>query len=326
MIVTVTPNPSLDKTVELSGPLAVGQVQRATGQHAEPGGKGVNIARALAAAGDATLALLPGDPSDPVISALHELAVPHRSITLGQPLRTNIAVTDPQGITTKINELGPRLSPQHAADFTALILREAAGASWIAMAGSLPPGLPADFYQRTIGQVRRASAPALVAVDASGDALVRAAAGSPDLIKPNAEELKEVAGRLLGAHQVPRLTAAELEGSKQEVARLVRALQAHGIRAALVTLGRHGAVFVPANPSEPVLAASGPPLVVRSTVGAGDASLAGFLSAHERGATASECLRHAMAQGRAAASLPGSTMPGPEDLRLSDVVVEELTL
>ena len=365
MILTVTPNPSLDKTVELPAPLAVGQVQRAASQRAEPGGKGVNISRALSAAGEQTLALLPGDPTDPVLTALSELGVPHRGLPVGEALRTNIAVTDPAGTTTKINERGPQLDAAAMTGFQEMILQAAPGASWLALAGSLPPGAPTDLYARLISALR-GNAPddadrsgtgagtgagagtgtrtgtqntvPLVAVDASGEALAAAAAAGPDLIKPNAEELLELHAALCGTEasgpaqaadvEAPSVSPEELETDHALVLRLVRDCQAHGVRAALVTLGAHGALFVPAPTSgeaEPVLTASGPPLVVRSTVGAGDASLAGFLSAAERGAGPDERLRRAMAQGRAAASLPGSTMPGPDDLRLSDVTVTEFT-
>lgn len=331
MIITVTPNPSLDKTVELAAPLAVGQVQRAAAQHAEPGGKGVNIARALSAAGEETLALLPGDPSDPVLTALTEIGVPHRSVPVGAPLRTNIAVTDPGGTTTKINELGPVLYPASVTALRELILRSAEGASWVALAGSLPPGAPADLYGQLIAALReRPGAAPRIAVDASGTALAAAAGAGPDLIKPNAEELLELHAALCGTEASPGVAAAELEGSRDLVLRLVRDCQRHGVRTALVTLGAHGALLVPptdpdAAEAGPVLSSSGPPLVVRSTVGAGDASLAGYLSADQRGAPAPDRLRQAMAQGRAAASLPGSTMPRPQDLLLSDVVVEEFT-
>ena len=105
----------------------------------------------------------------------------------------------------------------------------------------------------------------------------------------------------------------------------MHSLQPFGVRAALVTLGARGAVFVPAaeHAGAPISYAHGPKLAARSTVGAGDAALAGFLIAHRRGEPHVSCLRQAVAHGRAAAALPGSTMPTPNDLSLDDVVVEE---
>ncbi|WP_146341001.1 1-phosphofructokinase family hexose kinase [Nesterenkonia sp. NBAIMH1] len=328
MILTVTPNPSLDRTVELPAPLAVGQVQRAAAQHSEPGGKGVNITRALAAAGESSLALLPGDPGDPVLLALEELEVRHEALPIGAALRTNITITDPAGTTTKINEPGPALVQDQVEALAQAVIRRAGTASWTALAGSLPPGVPETFYADVISRLRSAAgeAPHAIAVDASGPALAHAAAAGPDLIKPNAEELLELHRALIGPEATPAVHASELEGDRGLAVELVRRLQTRGVRSALVTLGPHGAVLIPEEGSSaPVLAASGPPLVVRSTVGAGDASLAGYLLAAHRGGTAEERLLRAAAQGRAAASLPGSTMPRPHDLRILDIVVEHIT-
>ncbi|MCI2265665.1 1-phosphofructokinase family hexose kinase [Sediminivirga luteola] len=328
MIVTVTPNPSLDRTIELPGPLIPGELQRAAGQSVESGGKGVNVSRALSAAGAGNLAVLPGDPSDPVLVGLAEIQVPFRSLPLGAPLRTNITITDPQGTTTKINEAGPRFGHQLTAALEELILHAAEGASWVVLAGSLPPGVPDDFYARVAGQLRSrygTQAPR-IAVDASGPALAAAVAARPDLIKPNAEELLDLHRRVAGAPAragAPQPAPAELERHPDLVVDLLRDLQPAGVRTALVTLGARGALLIPpAGSADPVLCAYGPPLTARSTVGAGDASLAGYLAAHQAGGTAEDCLRQATAQGRAAASLPGSTMPAPGDLTPSDVVVE----
>lgn len=327
MIVTVTPNPSLDKTVELADALITGAVQRAVRATAEPGGKGVNISRALCAADRETLAVLPGDPGDPVLTGLTEAGVPHRSVSAGAPLRTNITVTDPRGVTTKINEPGPAFDDAGTRALIELTVSLSGGASWVALAGSLPPGMPEDLYARLITDLRNAlpSAAPKVALDSSGAALAAAVAASPDLIKPNAEELLELVTRLTG--DVPDLSPESLEAEPEQVLDLARRAQSCGARTVLVTLGAHGALLVPPpdQGSLDVLRAAGPALVARSTVGAGDASLAGFLLADESGATAEQALRRAAAQGRAAASLPGSVMPRPEDLDLEAVEVTAFT-
>ncbi|MDZ5076664.1 hexose kinase [Nesterenkonia sp. HG001] len=328
MIITLTPNPSLDKTVELDAPLAPGAVQRAVRASAEPGGKGVNISRALVAAGQETLAVLPGDAADPVLAALREIHVPHRGLALGEAVRTNITVTDPAGTTTKINEPGPAFDTVRTQALLSLTLSSADGASWAALAGSLPPGVPTDFYAQVITGLRTAcdGRTPKIALDSSGPALAAAVAAEPELIKPNGEELLELVTLLTG--QAPlfpdgtSIRAEELERRPDDVLRLVRTTQDHGVRAALVTLGAHGALFVPAEPEAQVLRAWGPELVARSTVGAGDASLAGFLLADQLGRSTADRLRQAAAQGRAAAALPGSVMPSPEDLDLDVVVVE----
>ncbi len=192
MILTLTANPSLDRTIELSGPVLRGQVQRAVWAGQQPGGKGVNVSRAVAAADRDTLALLPGDNDDPVLTGLDAIGLAHRSVPTGSPLRSNITVTEPDGTTTKINEPGSPLSLQAQDALLDLVADEAADASWVVLAGSLPPGVDDDFYARAIERIRQLPQPPLIAVDTSGAPLAAALLASPDLIKPNAEELAEL--------------------------------------------------------------------------------------------------------------------------------------
>ena len=110
MIVTLTANPSLDRTVALPGPLLRGEVQRAVSVRQESGGKGVNVSRALVASGLKTIAVLPGAEADPVLAGLRDTDVPFAALPIGEPLRSNVALTEPGGVTTKINEPGPVLS------------------------------------------------------------------------------------------------------------------------------------------------------------------------------------------------------------------------
>ena len=120
MIVTVTPNPSIDRTVTLATPLTRGAVHRVSSVTTEPGGKGVNVARALTLAGVDAVALLPASGTDPLVTALQASGVPFRCVPISAPVRTNIAVTEMDGTTTKINEPGARLdgpaAPTHSPD------------------------------------------------------------------------------------------------------------------------------------------------------------------------------------------------------------------
>ena len=148
MIITLTPNPSLDRTIELSAPLERGEVQRATAASLHPGGKGVNIVRALSASQAPSLALLPGDPGDAVVRALELEGIPHTALAIGAPLRSNVAITEPDGTTTKVNEPGPALSTAQVAALLKMTVDKSDGASWLVLAGSLPPGAPNDFRHR----------------------------------------------------------------------------------------------------------------------------------------------------------------------------------
>jgi 1-phosphofructokinase len=317
MIVTLTANPSLDRTVALPGPLERGEVQRAVSVNQESGGKGVNVSRALVASGLETLAVLPGADSDPVLAGLRDSKVPFASLAIGEPLRTNVALTEPGGVTTKINEPGPLLNEEQQEALIELLLERSRGASWVVLAGSLPPGFPADFYAVVTRRLRSAAntgtdgGTPLIAVDSSGEPLASAISGAPsdgvsgkpDLLKPNAEELAELAAAA-GFAQVS--TADELEADPEAAAAAAAAVVRSGVGAVLATLGSKGAVLVTADGA---WLATHPPVAAVSTVGAGDSALAGYLLAHGQGAAPADCLRQAVAHGAAAASLPGSTVP-----------------
>ncbi|WP_461188880.1 1-phosphofructokinase family hexose kinase [Arthrobacter sp. Z4-13] len=313
MIVTFTANPSLDRTVALPGPLERGEVQRAVSVSQESGGKGVNVSRALVASGLESVAVLPGADSDPVLAGLRESGVPFVSLPINEPLRTNVALTEPGGITTKINEPGPLLDAAQQEALMKLLLESSRGASWVVLAGSLPPGFPTDFYATVARRLRSAgngNAPQ-IAVDSSGAPLAAAVSsgeegngsGKPDLLKPNAEELAELAA---AAGFASPATADELEADPAAAAAAAAAVVRSGVGAVLATLGSKGAVLVTADGA---WLATHPPVAAVSTVGAGDSALAGYLLAHGQGAAPADCLRQAVAHGAAAASLPGSTVP-----------------
>jgi 1-phosphofructokinase len=317
MIVTFTANPSLDRTVALPGPLERGEVQRAVSVSQESGGKGVNVSRALVASGLESVAVLPGADTDPVLAGLREIGVPFVSLPIDEPLRTNVALTEPGGVTTKINEPGPKLDEDQQEALIKLLLESSRGASWVVLAGSLPPGFPADFYATAARRIRAAgngSAPR-IAVDSSGAPLAAAmsgdgagadgtatGSGKPDLLKPNAEELAELAA----AAGFATATADELEADPVAAAAAAAAVVRSGVGSVLATLGSKGAVLVTADGA---WLATHPPVAAVSTVGAGDSALAGYLLAHGQGAAPADCLRQAVAHGAAAASLPGSTVP-----------------
>lgn len=314
MILTLTLNPSLDRTVELAAPLRRGAVQRATGARQDAGGKGVNISRALYASDVRTLAVLPGDPGDPLLTELDAAGVPYDTVPVGSPIRSNVTITEPDGTTTKINAPGAPLAPEHVDAVVELLVRRGAGASWVVLAGSLPPGAPGDVYARIVRSVRSAlgERSPLFAVDTSGPALLGATADDdalPDLIKPNGEELAELVGTVDGER---------LEAEPALAAATAAALVQRGLGAVLTTLGAGGAVLtVP----EGSWHAVHEPVAVRSTVGAGDSSLSGYLIAQERGDAPPECLRQAVASGSAAAALPGTRVPA-----LSETTPEAVTV
>ncbi len=319
MIVTVTPNPSIDRTVALGTPLTRGAVHRVTSVTSEPGGKGVNVARALGLAAVDAVALLPAPGSDPIVAALHAAAVPFRLVPATGPVRTNLAITESDGTTTKLNEPGAHLDGTVREALTQAVVEAAQTASWVVLSGSLPPGLPDDWYAELVGLL--AALPCRVAVDTSDRPLAALAEAfgraAPDLIKPNAEELASLVGA-----SGDELETAAAQGNPEPVASAARKLIGDGVGAVLVTLGAAGAVLVDRTGS---WMASPPPITPRSTVGAGDSALAGYLRAEVGGAEPPQRLQMAVAYGSAAAALPGSALPSPSQLALKAVRVYAIT-
>lgn len=314
MIVTLTAHPSLDRTITLDAPLRPGEVQAATGAREDAGGKGINVSRVVAAADVETLAVLPLAGTDPYAAALATTGIATLAVPVRGAARANVTITDPAGVTTKLNLPGAPLTSTDAAAVVSAAVDAARGAAWLVLAGSLPPGAPDDFYVTVIDAVRArhgVGAPR-IAVDTSGAALAAVVArGHPDLIKPNDDELAELAGA--------ELPAGDLATAVESVA---RGLVPGRVSAALVTLGAHGAVLVDADGA---WVAVPPRIRVASTVGAGDSSLAGYLLADVAGASPEDRLRNAVRYGAAAASLPGTQAPAPADLPSGDVPITRLS-
>lgn len=305
MIVTVTPNPSLDRTLEVPD-LVRGAVLRASGGRVDPGGKGVNVSRALAAHGIATCAVLPagGAEGAQLVDLLSAAGVGVSLVPVTGATRANVSVVEPDGTVTKLNESGPALT---AAELDQVVKAAVAAvddeaATWLVVSGSLPPGAPADWCGRL---VRRLTGHRVrVAVDSSGAPLVQALAARPHLVKPNREELAEATG-------LPVTTVGE-------AARAARVLLDRGAHAVLASLGADGALLLQADGCWYGRAPVASPV---SSVGAGDATLAGFLAGGGEGAAA---LAEALAWGAAAVSLPGSRMPTSSELDRSVVHVGPL--
>lgn len=300
MIVTLTPNPSVDRTIEVPQ-LVRGAVIRATSSRVDPGGKGVNVARAVVANGGKAVAVLPGGGSEglQMDALLDREGIEHVIVPIAGACRANVTVIEPDGTTTKLNEQGPTLTPDEVGALVAATLDAARSrADWVVCSGSLPLGVSGDFYADLVTALRAEGL--RIAVDSSGDALAAALAARPDLVKPNREELAEVTGRTIR-------TLGEAAAAAQQLRELGPAI-------VLASLGADGALLV--DRTGEVHFGQSHLDVVRSTVAAGDSMLAGFLHAGGEGRSA---LAAALAWGAGAASLPGTAMPGPDDVARIDV-------
>jgi 1-phosphofructokinase len=264
MILTVTPNPSVDRTVFLDD-LTHGAVNRSRRSYSEPSGKGINVALALLSHGQPVRAVLPvgGSVGAQISQMLNRAELDTVRVRIAGEIRSNISLTQPDGTVTKVNEAGPRLDGAEVGALIDAVAAQLPDAHWLVCAGSLPAGVPDDFYATLADLARQHHVP--VAIDSSGPPLAASLAGHPDLIKPNVHELAELVGRR------PLLTLGDIVDAAQQI-------RQRGVGAVLASLGGDGAVLVD---DGGVLFGYAPVKEVVSTVGAGDALLAGYLSASQ---------------------------------------------
>lgn len=300
MIVTVTLNPSLDRTLELDG-LERGSVLRTSTPTLEAGGKGVNVTRALTANGIPSVAVLPvgGGEGSELTALLEAEGVATRLVPVAGRTRSNITLAEPDGTVTKLNEPGAPLERRELAAIVAVLADAVGDGDWVVISGSVPASFGASDAAALTGGLDRSR----LAVDTSGDALSAFLDGGPRLVKPNRAELAELTGHPLG--------------SIAEVIDAAYTVRDRGADLVLVSLGADGAVLV--GPSGVLVGESRVPRP-RSTVGAGDCFLAGFLSRFSADESQLEpALLEALAWGAAAAALPGTGVPSPADLDHSNV-------
>jgi 1-phosphofructokinase len=300
VIVAVTPNPGLDRTIEVHR-LRRGELHRVPRATVEPGGKGINVARVLSAHAVATQAVFPaGGAEGEALVAMLSHEIPVRCVAIGAPLRVNVAVVEPGGRVTKLNEEGPELSPEDHRALLAAVREASTGASWVVSCGRLPRGLPIEFHAEVVAVAHAEGARA--AVDTSGEAFEAALAAGPDLVKPNRDELEEAVGRRI-------VTFGQAIDAAHR-------LLDDGASRVLASFGSAGALVVDPDTTLHGVARCGR---VQSPVGAGDALLAGFLASDGPPAQA---LRQAVEWAAQSVATPGN---GVADLRLAAAASAVLT-
>jgi 1-phosphofructokinase len=313
MIVTLTANPSLDRTVTLSDALRVGEVQSALSVREDAGGKGINVTRVLAGSGVATRAVLPLDADDPFAAVLRSAHVPVLAVPLPGVARANLTLTDREGVDHQDQPSGCDAHRRGCGDAHRRD-RARVGRRRLARAGRVASAGPAeDFYVDVIAAVRAAGASAPARGRHVGAAL-RAVVerGTPDLIKPNDEELVELAGVALDA-ELPLPEA-------------VLAVARELVPPASVPPSSRSAATAPCS-STPTAPGSAPSAHARAQHRRRGRQLAGrLLLADVAGAAPDERVRSGIRYGSAAAALPGTQAPTPTDLLPGDVPVRSLAL
>jgi len=286
VIVTVTPNAAIDKTLTVPN-FQVGFRHRASESLTLPGGKGVNVARALKALGEPVVVtgLVGGRVGQQIVEGLQRENILNDFVHIADESRTSTAVIDPTTMTqTEIIEYGPVVTAAEVAALLDKVEYLGKGARFVVLAGSLPRKVREDFYALVVERLRRHRC--LVVLDSAGEPLRRGVKGRPDLVVPNLREAEDLVGHEF--HDGDDLVEATAI-IREMGARNVIIKTPHGC-VARFRVGRREHVFRgDITPLEAVV----------STVGSGDAFLAGFLSARFRRLDLAESLRHALAAGAA---------------------------
>jgi 1-phosphofructokinase/tagatose 6-phosphate kinase len=309
VIITVTLNAAIDKSLSVPS-LRLGRRHRIVQRRTLAGGKGVNVARILKTLGQPVIAtgLAGGPTGTQIVEQLTQESILNDFVRIHEESRTNTALLDPTtGQETEINEQGPSVELAELELFREKLLYLARSASMVVFAGSLPRDVEPDFYATLIRELRKLEV--MTIVDSDGDALRQAVRAEPDIVSPNALEAEELVG-----HEF---------NDDDDRAGAVREIVALGPREALMTTpdGCWAQILVDGAPAlyRAKIALRDPV----ATVGSGDAFLAGYLAARDRGTTGAECLRFGVACGAESTERLGA---GLIDARAAERLVSEVEL
>ncbi len=308
MIYTLTLNPALDRTLTVPH-LVLDEVLRASSTQLDWGGKGFNVSRALLELGQPSTAIgfAGGETGRSLERGLNSLGIVTDFIPIQGETRTNVVVIEPDtGRHIKVNEPGPQILPEELNTMLSQVSQRAAPGDFWLLCGSLPPGVDPGFFALLIDVIQSHRAKACL--DTSGEALALGCASGPYLVKPNRSEAEEMVSFGLRGPEDYRRAALRL--FQQGVERLALSLGGDG----LFLGARYGGVL-----------ARPPAVPVQSTVGAGDAALAGIIYAISHGAALDDVARWGAAAGTAAAMKPGTGMGSKAEIkRLLDQIQVEI--
>ncbi|HBA63105.1 MAG TPA: 1-phosphofructokinase [Lachnospiraceae bacterium] len=300
MIVTVTMNPAIDKTVEIDA-LQPGGLNRIRKVEYDAGGKGINVSKTIRELGGESVAtgFLGGNAGKTIENVLNEKGIRNDFIWVDGETRTNTKVFEVNGAVTELNEPGPVISEEKLEEFLSRLEGYADQDTLFILAGSIPSGVKKDVYADIIRRVHKKGAKVLL--DADGEVFRISLEANPDIIKPNRVELEEYAG-------------IDYRASTEELLELAHGLMERGIETVAVSMGRSGAMLI-----RPGYEVKCPALSVKahSTVGAGDAMVAALAYSWDRQLDNDETVRLCMAASAGAVTTIGTKPPTRE-------VVEEL--
>ena len=283
MIITVTLNPAVDKTVQINN-FSINSVNRVSTVRLDAGGKGINVSKVILSLVGKSKAIgfLGGRAGSFIRSYLDEMNIENEFIVVRGETRTNLKIVDPLKHTnTDINEIGPEITTEDIKQMEHYISQSVDEKSVIVFSGSVPPNVGQDIYQKWIYQAKEKGAKTIL--DADGELMRMGIEAGPYLIKPN-------------IHELERLLARKITSIEEAIECSRNIMGKYGIGIVAVSMGEKGALFLN---KEATIFAKGIIVDVKSTVGAGDSMVAALAYAIDEGYAFEKAVTLAVAAGTA---------------------------
>lgn len=292
MIVTVTMNPAIDKTVDI-GKFERGDLNRIKRVEIDAGGKGINVSKTIRELGGESIATgFVGGTSGTIIKqVLTDLGLRTDFVEVKGETRTNLKVVEETGEVTELNEPGPEVSWEQLNDLLNRLEGYANPDTLFVLAGSIPAGIPTDIYRKITEQVHQKGAKVLL--DADGVLFSESLKGKPDMLKPNRSELE-------------RYYQMDYRASEQELVSMGENLLNQGVSMAAISLGQMGAIFLTKGKR---YRCPGLRVKAHSTVGAGDALVAAMAYSWDEKLPLETCIRLCMGASAGAVTSIGTKPP-----------------
>lgn len=300
MIVTVTMNPAIDKTVDIDS-LIVGDLNRIKSVELDAGGKGINVSKTIRELGHQSIAtgFLGGNSGQIIKNVLNEKNIENDFVFVDGETRTNTKVFEENGNLTELNEAGPAITKEQIDLLYKKLEKYATKDSLFVLAGSIPKGVDKNIYREMIEFLHDKGS--CVLLDADGEVFRNSIQAKPDIIKPNKNELAEYM----------QLTH---EASEAELIEAAKKLIKEGIKNVTISMGSKGAMIIKEDYHVKV---SGLKVKAHSTVGAGDAMVAALAVAWDKNLSNDESTQLCIATSAGAVTTIGTKPPSLQ-------VVEEL--
>ncbi len=294
MIITVTMNPAIDKTVEI-GEFVHGGLNRIQKVVLDAGGKGINVSKTIKALGGDSIAtgFLGGNTGKNLQQMITDLELTADFVKIEEETRTNTKVLEMNGCVTELNESGPCISEGEKALLLEKLMKYAKKDTFVVLSGSVPKGIEKDMYQVITEKMHEKGAK--VFVDADGELFSRALMAKPDIVKPNQMELELYFGKKFS--------------NKEELLSAAKDILELGIEIVIISMGAEGAYFLS---KEKAVYCPGIAVEAHSTVGAGDAMVAAFTYGMSIHKDFEECAKLAVAVSAGAVTTVGTKAPQKE--------------